>query len=192
MSRRHVLLAALGVLVLVLVFGSVRTTGALWADQAEVAGAEITTGTIGLAPGTADGSSFKFPGLGSESIAPGQTEQAELTIVNTGDTPLEFQLSSAGPNSISGPPVTVELSGSVGQCPALVPPPNPPLSGAFPAKSVSAPSEDFTTVPPTLHVLDIGESVVWCIRVTLESVSSTGSATFTITFGFDAQQTRPT
>ncbi|ATD71615.1 MULTISPECIES: hypothetical protein [Gordonia] len=185
-KRRGVLYAALAILVAVLLFGSVRTTGALWAEQADVSDTDITTGTIGLAPGTGGGSSFTFPALNGTNVIPGQAQQAVLTITNAGSTPLRFRLASAGPSvSTPGATVTVNLSGAPGaSCPGT----GTPLTGAFTAQDTSSPGTGFTS-PWT--PLAKSASTSWCVRAELVSVTGTQPATFTINFSFAAEQTRP-
>ncbi|MDV7100249.1 hypothetical protein R4227_08915 [Gordonia amicalis] len=185
-NRRGIFLTALAILVAVLVFGSVRTTGALWAEQADGSDTDITTGTIGLAPGAGGGSSFTFPALNGTNVIPGQAQQAVLTITNAGSTPLRFRLASAGPSvSTPGATVTVNLSGApASSCPGT----GTPLTAAFTAQNTSSPGTVFTS-PWT--PLAKSASTSWCIRAVLVSVTGTQPATFTITFDFAAEQTRP-
>lgn len=185
LKRRGVLYAALAVGVVVLLFGSVQTTLALWSAQADGSTTDITTGTIGLAPGSGGGS-FTFPALNGSNVVPGQPRQAVLTITNTGSTPLRFRLASAGPVvSTPGSTVTVNLSGApTSTCPGT----GTPLTGAFTAQNTSGPGTSFTS-PWT--PLAVGASTDWCIRADLVSVTGTQPATFTITFDFAAEQIRP-
>ncbi|ASR04175.1 hypothetical protein RVF83_22555 [Gordonia rubripertincta] len=184
-TRRGILLAALAIVVAVLFFGSVRTTGALWAERRDVSSSNITTGTLGLAPG-AGGGSFTFPALNGSNVVPGQAQQAVLHVTNTGSTPLRFRLATAGPSvSTPGATVTVNLSGApASNCPGT----GTPLTGAFTAQDSSAPGTVFTS---PWSPLAVGAVTSWCIRATLVSVTGAQPATFTITFGFAAEQTRP-
>ncbi|WP_168700681.1 hypothetical protein [Gordonia paraffinivorans] len=186
LKRRGVLFAALAIGVVVLLFGSVQTTLALWTKQADTSGSNITTGTIGLAPGSGGGSSFTFPALNGSNMVPGQSSQAVLNIANTGSTPLKFRLASAGPVvSTPGASVSIKLSGSQSAtCPAS----NVPLSGAFTAAGTLTGVSDIDGVEIPLAV---GASTAWCIRAEFVSVTGTQPATFSITFNFDAQQDRP-
>lgn len=183
MNKRYVLLAAAGILVAVLILGSVRTTGALWRDQ-ETAGSDtdLTTGFLALSPGTASGSSFTFTALNGTGLIPEDARQAELVITNSGTTPLEFELASAGPTTTGGGQVAIRLSGSQGSCPPLA---ATDLSGAFTAGDTSAASTPFTSSPQRLAS---GEPTTWCIRA--KYLSGTAGTTFTITFHFDADQVR--
>ncbi|MCR8898852.1 hypothetical protein NWF34_18045 [Gordonia sp. GONU] len=169
-----------------LVFGSVRTTGALWVEEAEVSDATITTGTIGLAPGSGSAPTFTFPALNGANVAPGDSRQAVLNIVNTGSTPLRFKLATAGPTvQTAGATVTVNLSGaSAGTCPGT----SVSLEGAFPAQNTTGAGTGFDS-PWT--PLAVGATTTWCIRSRLVSVNGTQPATFTIAFNFAAEQTRP-
>ncbi len=118
-------------------------------------------------------------------MVPGQSSQAVLNIANTGSTPLKFRLASAGPVvSTPGASVTIRLSGSQSAtCPAA----NVPLSGAFPETTTPTP----TAISGTVFPLAVGASTPWCIRAELVSVTGTQPASFTITFGFAAEQDRP-
>lgn len=181
-KKRGVLLAALVIGVVVLLFGSVQTTLALWTEQVDGSDSDITTGTIGLAPGSGGGSSFTFPALHGTNMLPGQSSQAVLTIANTGSTPLKFQLVSAGPVvSTPGAAVSIKLSGTQG--------PSCPGSGA--AAFTEASKTWVSTVSGAETPLAVGASAAWCIRAELESVSGQQPATFTITFNFKADQDRP-
>ncbi|MCF8589975.1 hypothetical protein [Gordonia liuliyuniae] len=186
MRTRKVLLAAAGILVAVLIFGSVRTTGALWRDQQD-GGSETQfhTGALELSPGTSSGSSFTFLALNGENLAPGDARQAELDVTNTGTTPLEFALDTAGPTVQGSGVVTVRLSGAQGACPGAA---TTDLSGAFIAKDTAAASVGFNS---SSRRLAPDETTTWCIRAKLVSVSGVASATFTITFHFAADQVRP-
>ncbi|MCK8616409.1 hypothetical protein [Gordonia sp. C13] len=186
LKRRGVLFAALAIGVVVLLFGSVQTTLALWTAQADGPASDITTGTIGLAPGSGGGSSFTFPALNGTNVVPGQPQQAVLTINNTGSAPLRFRLASAGPAvSTSGATVTVNLSGApASTCPGT----GTPLTGAFNAQNTSSPGTTFTS---SWTPLAKGATTSWCIRAELVSVTGTQPATFTIGFDFTAEQTRP-
>lgn len=179
--------AALGILVAVLIFGSVQTTGARWAERSQVAIPTVGTGTIGLAPGSGSGSSFTFPALAGNNLAPSDSKQAVLTISNTGTTPLRFRLATAGPTvTTPGSTVVVNLAGSVGStCPDSGSSP----SGAFAAQDTSNANTSFTS---PWHALARGASTAWCIRATLIRVAPISQATtFTINFEFAAEQTQP-
>ncbi|MHC3003532.1 hypothetical protein [Gordonia sp. GN26] len=186
LKRRGVLFAALAIGVVVLIFGSVQTTLALWTAQADGPTSNITTGTIGLAPGSGGGSSFTFPALNGTNMLPGQSSQAVLTIANTGSTPLLFHLASAGPVvSTSGASVSIKLSGSQA---SICPGSEVPLGGAF---SATTAIDEHTGIVGPVFPLAVGASTMWCIRAELVSVSGQQPATFTITFNFKADQDRP-
>ncbi|WP_232716115.1 hypothetical protein [Gordonia metallireducens] len=186
LKRRGVLFAALAIGVVVLIFGSVQTTLALWTAQADGPTSNITTGTIGLAPGSGGGSSFTFPALNGTNMLPGQSSQAVLTIANTGSTPLLFHLASAGPVvSTPGASVSIKLSGSqTPTCPGAA----VPLSDAFTATNAI---NTLTDIDGTVVPLGVDASTTWCIRAELVSVSGQTPATFTINFIFKADQDRP-
>ncbi|MGO3328172.1 hypothetical protein [Gordonia sp. (in: high G+C Gram-positive bacteria)] len=187
MNRPNVLLAAAGVLVAVLIFGSVQTTGALWRDQTDM-GSDTTvhTGSLSLRPGSGSGSSFEFAALSGQNLAPGDARQAELVISNAGTTPLEFALATAGPTVEGTGVVKVRLSGARGSCPATA---ATDLSGAFVADDTTAVTHSFNSPPP--QRLNPAESTTWCIRAKLVAISDAPSATFRIRFNFDADQVRP-
>ncbi|MCF8571406.1 hypothetical protein L5G32_14130 [Gordonia sp. HY002] len=191
MNRRNVLLAAAGVLVAVLIFGSVQTTGAQWRDQMDMgSGTTVHTGSLSLRVGSGSGSSFNFEALSGENLAPGDARQAELEITNTGTPPLEFTLATAGPTVEESGVVTVRLSGARGSCPAAA---TTDLSGAFKAANTSVATQTFVPPPPAppLQRLEPAESTTWCIRAKLVSITGAPSATFRITFNFAAEQVRP-
>ncbi|WP_448221552.1 hypothetical protein [Gordonia iterans] len=192
LTRQRVFLAALGVLVVALILGSVRTTGALWADQADGPVDDITTGTFGLSAGDGSDQTFTFADLAKENMADGDRVSKPLTLVNTGSTPLRFRLSSAGPTQIDPgtATVTMNLAGTTGgACPE---------SGAgtgtavFDAADTTSPGQTFVT-PGGWHALAQGAEVTWCITAMLVGTSGGGSdqITFKLLFHFDAQQTRP-
>ncbi|ALG84085.1 hypothetical protein [Gordonia phthalatica] len=186
MTRQKALLGALVLLVVSLIFGSVYTTGAYWADDAPVSGSEITTGTIGLSAGSQSGSGYTFP-LGGQNIVVNSVNQANLVITNTGTTPINFALKTAGPSVSNGPGVTIDLAGGVGVCPVLATDPLPPTS-AFTATGLTGPS---SPTAAATRPLASGASETWCIRAKLTAASGTGSSTYTIPFTFDVQQKRP-
>ncbi|MDR2280893.1 MAG: hypothetical protein LBE07_08590 [Gordonia sp. (in: high G+C Gram-positive bacteria)] len=180
MTKRNILFAALGMLVVSLLFGSLSTTFALWSDQQSSDATDVATGTIELSPGDGTGSAFAFPALNGTNVPVGGVSQANLTIKNTGTTPLRFRLRTAGPTvSTSGATVGVTLDGSVGACPGG--------PAAFTSQTVTSPTV-FTS--PWAGVVRGGQTV-WCIRATLASATGTLPATYTISFAFDAEQTRP-
>ena len=187
MTRRNLLVTALGVLVAALIFGSVQTTGALWTVQADTgADTDIHTGTLSL-DFRDDSPSIAFEALKGPNMAVGTAVQAELEIVNSGDTPLRFQLATAGPVvETTGAGVGVVLSGAVGTCPGLT---TTALDGAFPARLASSAATQFAD--DVWHHLGLAETTLWCIRVVLDSVSGTRPATFTIEFDFDVEQVLP-
>lgn len=180
MTKRNLLLAALGMIVVSLLFGSLSTTFALWSDQQSNDATEVATGTIELSPGDGAGSAFAFPALNGTNVPIGGVSQANLTIENTGTTSLRFRLRTAGPTvSTPGATVGVTLDGSVGACPGA--------AAAFTSQTVTSPT--VFTAPWT--ALPRGGQIVWCIRATLASATGVLPATYTISFTFDAEQTRP-
>ncbi|MGB3696678.1 MAG: hypothetical protein WBA05_04540 [Gordonia sp. (in: high G+C Gram-positive bacteria)] len=187
-TRRNILFAALGVLVVSLIFGSVYTTGALWADQQTENGGDVETGSILLAPGAGTADTFTFDALAAANMLPGSSTSAALTITNGGSTPLRFRLATAGPGQLApaGTAVTMNLAGTQG-------PGCPGTGAAFDAKDTSSPTTAFTTssAPTGWWPLAKGASTTWCITAKLVSVSpQTAPATFRMIFGFAAEQTR--
>ncbi|WP_412475237.1 hypothetical protein ACK8HH_12905 [Gordonia sp. LUNF6] len=191
MTQRRLLLGALGVLVVSLIFGSVYTTGALWADEETRNPGTIETGTIGLDAHGDGASSHTFPALQGTNIAVGNFTQAPLKIKNTGSTRIKFLLASAGPSiTSSGSAVTVRLSGSVGGCPGGT----GDLSGAFPATDTTGPHTAIALTSPSSSdwkVLDVGAESTWCVQAQLKSVTGTQPAQYQINFDFSVGQLRP-
>lgn len=185
LTRQRVFLAALGVLVVVLLFGSVQTTGALWADQTDGPADDLHTGTIGIRAGDGPSSPYTFHALTATNMEPSQSVSASLNIVNTGDTPLRYRLATAGPSGVgpAGTTVTMNLAGTIGTCPGA--------GSAFTAQNTSNPSTAFST-PGGWLALAKGGSTAWCVTAELVSVTpASNSASFTLTFHFEAEQTRP-
>lgn len=186
-TRQRVFFAALGVLVVALLFGSVQTTGALWADQANGPSSNLQTGNFGLSAGSGSNNVYSFPALAKTNMADGDSVSATLNLVNTGTTPLRFRLRSAGPIvSAGGATVTMNLAGTIGACPGA--------GVAFTAANTTAPTQTFTTPGTGWHDLAKGGSTAWCITAKLIGTSGgTGGiqTTFTVQFNFDAQQVRP-
>ncbi|MGU3292551.1 hypothetical protein [Williamsia sp. M5A3_1d] len=176
---------AIAGLVVALSLATVRSTGALWSDNANAAQATATTGNLTLVAGSGSGTSYQFPGLSGSMILPGNQTQAPLVIGNGGSTPLRYRLTGAGPVLTSGPAATVVLSGAVsGSCGTG------PLTGtqAFTPVTTSTP----VATAGVWRTLARGASETWCVRSVLQSVAAgAGSSTYTISFTFAAEQTRP-
>ncbi|MDQ1179082.1 hypothetical protein [Rhodococcus sp. SORGH_AS_0301] len=184
---RKVWLGAAVVGAAALVFGSVQSTGALWRDDVTVAGATVRTGTLSLATGSPSGSDYVFSELTKNPVALNEAVQAPLVITNTGDTPLRFRLSAAGPAvSTANAAATVSLAGAVlssgATCSATT-----PMGTAFGTFTTSAPT---TAVAPLWQSLAKGASQTWCIRTTLTQVTSTSAVAYTHRFAFAVEQTR--
>ncbi|EGD56934.1 hypothetical protein [Gordonia neofelifaecis] len=191
MTRRRLLIGALGVLVVSLILGSVYSTGAFWADAETWNPGTVETGTIGLDAHGSGGSSYTFPALQGANIAVGNVTEAPLTITNTGSTRIRYLLSAGGPMiSTTGSAVTVRLSGSVGGCAGG----SGDLSGAFPATDTTGPHTAIAPGSPSSSdwkVLEIGASTTWCVRAMLKAVSGTQPAAYQINFDFAVGQLRP-
>ncbi|WP_143965614.1 hypothetical protein [Gordonia zhaorongruii] len=185
MTRRNLLLTALGTLVVALILGSMNSTGALWAEESSSDAGDIGTGSIGLAPGTVGGTTYEFSALHGANISPGTVRQAVLNIRNTGTTPLRFRVVTAGPAvSTQGSAVGIHLSGAVADtCPSG----SDDLTGAFAPIITHSPSSPVTAA---FRPLAVGASENWCIRAVLESVTGTQRAVYRIMFDFRADQTR--
>ncbi|GAA4677038.1 hypothetical protein [Gordonia humi] len=179
MTRRRALIAALGILVASLIFGSVRTTGALWARDSDTPDGQFTTGRFGISADGGSGQSFTF-GLGKNGVVVDETVSAPLTITNIGTPPISFQVTHAGPAvSTAGAAVQVDLSATVGGCDTT----------GVTAFSVHGATSTGSTATGSPRPLAPGAAETWCVHAVLKSASGTSPASYRIVLTFRADQT---
>lgn len=186
-TARLVVVAALSAVV-ALSLAAVRSTDALWTDNAATGPATVTTGQLKLVAGSGSGSTYQFAGLNGAGILPGDQRQAPLAITNSGSTPLRYRLNSAGPQvSTPGSGITLSLSGTVMAVGGTCGTGTLPGSVAFTAFTTSASGAGATS---PWRSLAKGATETWCIRSVLQAVTGTGSAAYTVLFTFGSEQTR--
>lgn len=171
--------------VVVVIFGSLQATGALWSDEEVIKGGTITSGTLDIRVGEAgtEVNGFTIAGLGSVNFRPNGFAQAPLSIRNSGSTPFLFRLQST---TVSGPiPFTLTASTVAGtaNCPATGAPTGPTVLYSGIAAGAQVP------VAPAARPLAPGANEVWCFRLTT-SDQPPQSASSTVTFSFRADQAR--
>lgn len=184
---RLVVVATLAAVV-ALSLAAVRSTGALWSDQAATGATTTATGQLKLVAGSGSGSIYQFAGLNGSGILPGDQRQAPLAITNGGSTPLRYRLNAAGPQvSTPGSGVTLSLSGTVlavgGTC----------GTGTLPgvtAFTTLTTAGSGTLATSSWRSLAKGATETWCIRSALQAVTGADSATYTVLFTFGSEQTR--
>ncbi|OZG27104.1 hypothetical protein BH683_022045 [Williamsia sp. 1138] len=167
---------------------AVRSTDALWTDSASTDSATVITGQLKLVAGSGSGSIYQFAGLNGAGILPGDQRQAPLAITNGGSTPLRYRLNAAGPQvSTPGSGVTLSLSGTVMAVGSTCGTGTLPGAAAFTTFTTSASG---TAASSPWRSLAEGATETWCMRSTLQSVTGTGSATYTVLFAFGSEQRR--
>lgn len=170
-------IAAVGALVVVLVFMIGRTTGAYWSDSENLGAGTVDSGTLTLLNGNESSQvkNYDFAALSATNLAPGRFAQAPLTMKNGGSADLRYQVQNltSNPAAFKGQ-VTAAYTvvASASGCPATG-------SGAQPGSPVTLSSP---------RALAPGATEVLCIRVTLADSAPQNQPNQRLTFNFFGEQ----
>jgi hypothetical protein len=97
--KNRLWLTLVGGMVLVML-STMRTTGALWRDEATVDAGAVTTGSLVLLVG-GQPEPYTFEALTAGNLSPGQAVRAPLTISNGGSTDITYGMSSVTATALS-------------------------------------------------------------------------------------------
>ncbi|WP_261393006.1 hypothetical protein [Rhodococcus sp. BP22] len=184
--RRYWALAAASVVVLV--FGSAQTTGALWRDQEAIAGGTVTSGTLDIkvGPSGTEVNNYTLAALGSSNLRPNGFSQAPLSIRNAGNQPFNYRLQGTSVSGVIPIPFNLTITKVVAATNCVVNGGAPTGSTTVlfdgPASSAQVP------VAPAARLLAPTANEVWCFRLATVS-EPPQSATSQVTFSFRADQT---
>ncbi|MGB6181521.1 MAG: hypothetical protein WBF79_09790 [Rhodococcus sp. (in: high G+C Gram-positive bacteria)] len=174
--------AAAAASVVVVIFGSTQTTGALWRDDAVTDAGVVQAGTLDIKVGASgtEVDDYVIDSLGGVGLGPGSFSQAPLSVRNAGNIPMNYRLQSASAAASLAPSlsVVVDRVSATASCPVAAPP-----SGA----TVNLYSGPLSSAQGPQRVLAAGESEVLCFRVALTADPPQNSST-TVTFSFLAEQ----
>jgi hypothetical protein len=171
--------------VVVVVFGSAQSTGALWRDDEVVGGGTINSGTLDIkvGPNGAEVNDYVLAALGSADVGPNGFSQAPLSIRNSGNVPFNFRLQSTTATGTVPLFLTATTVVAEDNCPATgMPTGTTSLLYSGNAGGAQAP------VPPAARLLAPGAREVWCFRLAV-GATPPQSASSTVTFSFRADQT---
>nr|WP_296773204.1 hypothetical protein [Rhodococcus sp. (in: high G+C Gram-positive bacteria)] len=170
--------------VVVVIFGSAQTTGALWRDDAIVSGGTINSGTLDIkvGPSGAEVNDYVLTALGSTNLGPDGFSQAPLSIKNAGNIPFDYRLQTTTVTGTVPLTLTASLVASSSNCPATTPP-----TGATQLFTGNAAGAQAPTAPAA-RLLAPNAAEVWCFRVAVGS-DPPKSQSSTVKFSFRADQT---
>ena len=171
--------------VVVVVFGSAQTTGALWRDEQVVAGGTINSGTLDIkvGPNGAEVNDYVLAALGSTNLGPNGFSQAPLSIRNAGDVPFNYRLQGTTLSGAVPLTLTATLVTSAAQCPAMGAP-----TGSTTVLYNGTASGAQAPTAPAARLLAAGVNEVWCFRLSADA-DPPQSQSSTVTFSFRADQT---
>lgn len=170
--------------VVVVIFGSAQTTGALWREDTVVSGGTIKSGTLDIkvGPAGAEVNDYVLTALGATGLGPNGFSQASLSIKNAGNVPFNYRLQST---TVAGT-VPLTLTASVVSSAANCPPTTAPI-GATQLYTGNAAGAQ-TPTAPAARLLAPSANEVWCFRVAV-SADPPKSQSSTVKFSFRADQT---
>lgn len=186
MSSRKIA-AVLGALVVLVVFGSTVTTGALWNSAAPLGAGQVQSGQLVLLNGddATQVKSYAFDELAGTALAPGSYAQAPLVITNGGNIPLGYELFSA---IASKPALADSLNLRVSRVAASGDCPTGENAGAPTGATIVYDGPLDTADSGAQHTIAVGAGDTLCLRVGLLSSApaSVQDTSTTITFTFQA------
>ncbi|MCZ4277868.1 MULTISPECIES: hypothetical protein [Nocardiaceae] len=167
--------------VVVVVYGSAQTTGALWRDDVAVAGGTLNSGTLDIkvGPDGAEVDDYVLAALGSTNLGPNGSSQAPLSIRNAGDVPFDYRLQGSTVTGAVPLTLTATLVSTVGDCPA-VGAPTGPVTVLYTGNAQGAQTLDTRALAP-------GANEVWCFHVAV-GADPPQDQTSTVSFSFRADQ----
>lgn len=170
--------------VVVVVFGSAQTTGALWRDDAIVSGGTINSGTLDIkvGPAGAEVNDYVLAALGGTNLGPNGFSQASLSIKNAGNVPFDYRLQTTTVTGTVPLTLTASLVGAAASCPPTTAP-----TGATQLYTGNAAGAQAPTAPAA-RLLAPGAAEVWCFRVSV-GIDPPKSQSSTVKFSFRADQT---
>lgn len=170
--------------VVVLVFGSAQTTGALWREEAVVDGGTITSGTLDIkvGPSGAEVNNYVLAALGSTNLGPNGYSQAPLSIRNSGNVPFNYRLQGTTLTGTVPLSLTATKVAAAGNCPTVGAP-----SGSTTALFSGNANGAQVPTAPAARLLAAGANEVWCFRLTA-SDNPPKSQSSAVTFSFRADQ----
>ncbi|MCZ4080472.1 hypothetical protein O1W68_21255 [Rhodococcus sp. H36-A4] len=174
--------------VVVVVFGSAQTTGALWRDQDAIAGGTITSGTLDIkvGPSGTEVNNYTLAALGSKNLGPNGFSQAPLSIRNAGNQPFNYRLQGTSVSGATPIPfnLTITKVAAAANCVVNGGAPTGSTTVLFngPASSAQVP------VAPAARLLAPTANEVWCFRLATVA-EPPQSATSQVAFSFRADQT---
>ncbi|MFD4295337.1 hypothetical protein ACFWPA_13020 [Rhodococcus sp. NPDC058505] len=176
MSNRTRWLAIGGAAVIGVALLSAQQTGALWTQTERLDAGTVTSGILDLGVGGSGLSSYPFTALSGANLTPGGYAQAPVTIHNSGDVLMRYQLLSAEQSNPALPlELSVTLVGAANACPAA-------------GDVLGAPLYTGPLVGATFlqRAVEPGATEVLCLRGTVGADAPHSQST-TATFTFSAQ-----
>lgn len=170
--------------VVVVVFGSAQTTGALWRDDAIVSGGTINSGTLDIKVGPAgtEVNDYVLAELGSTNLGPNGFSQAPLSIKNAGNVPFNYRLQTTTVTGTVPLTLTASLVASSANCPQTTAPTGATVIYTGNAEGAQAP------MAPAARLLAPDANEVWCFRVAVSDDPPKNQSS-TVKFSFRADQT---
>ncbi|RRQ29354.1 hypothetical protein DK926_00265 [Rhodococcus sp. Eu-32] len=170
--------------VVVVVFGSAQTTGALWRDDAAVSGGTINSGTLDIkvGPSGAEVNDYVLAALGSTNLGPNGFSQAPLSVKNAGTVPFGYRLQTTTVTGTVPLTLTASIVAATANCPSTVDPTGATQLYTGNAAGAQAP------LAPGSRALAPGAGEVWCFRLAV-GVDPPKNQSSTVKFSFRADQT---
>lgn len=180
--RTRIVFSIAAAVVVMIVFGSMRATGAMWSDQQDVSGGTLTAGELDLtvASSGTQQDDVSFGDFAKTAMIVNDSVQASLLVRNAGNIPMRVRMQSA---SVSNSSVSLDLRVSMGASRAECSGTGPAVGSAIydgPFGGAQAPGAN------GWRQLPVGGTEVWCFRGTLTAMPAIPT-TFTTQLSFRAE-----
>lgn len=155
---------------------TVQQSAALWRDSTQITDATITSGTLSLLVGSAEGQakSHTMPEFGGSNLIPGSVIQRPLTVRNAGDIDMKYRLQSVTQAESDGKrDVPLRLDTWIVADDAACPAASEPIGVA--GYSGNLADAQWPTAPGW-EALAPDATAVWCLRVTVDATADADQA----------------